>query len=83
MLVLIEGPAGGGKSQLLAAMLAAGEVQVYGRTQLHYGRRSQALYEGLTGQVSREGRDDDPALGLLRKVPAARTAVRQGLSGGR
>lgn len=77
-LTLIQGPAGGGKSQLVASLLAAGEVQIQADV--------TALWAALSGAVrGADGRypirfDDDPALALARYLQAA--AVRQGLSDG-
>ena len=60
MLILIEGPAGGGKSQLAADLLAAGEITVLADL--------TALWAALSGAVrGADGRypirlADDPAL---------------------
>ena len=78
MLTLIQGPAGGGKSQLVAAMLAAGEITIQSDV--------TALWAALSGAVrGPDGRypvrlDDDPALLLARYLQ--RVAARQGLQEG-
>ena len=75
MLHLIAGPAGGGKSGVAAAMLAAGEVDVVADV--------TALWAALSGAVRDENGlypvrlDDDPALRIARYVQ--RAAVRQAL----
>ena len=74
-LILIEGPAGGGKSEVADAMLAAGEVDVIADV--------TALWAALSGAVrGADGRypvrlDDDPALRIARYLQ--RAAVRQAL----
>ena len=78
MLVLIQGPAGGAKSQVAAEMLDAGEVQVLADT--------TALWVALSGvQRGPDGRypvrqDDDPALAVALYVQSV--AVRRGLEDG-
>ena len=78
MLVLIQGPAGGAKSQVAAEMLEAGEVQVLADT--------TALWAALSGvQRGPDGKypvrqDDDPALAVALYVQAV--AVRRGLEAG-
>lgn len=76
--MLIQGPAGGAKSQVAAEMLEAGEVQVLADT--------TALWVALSG-VTRglDGRypvrdDDDPALAVALYVQTV--AVRRGLEDG-
>ena len=78
MLTLIQGPAGGGKSQLAAAMLEAGEVQVLADI--------TRLWVALSGvERGPDGRypvrlDSDPALAVARYLQAV--AVRRGLEDG-
>ena len=78
MLVLIQGPAGGAKSQVAAEMLEAGEVQVLADT--------TALWAALSGvQRGPDGKypvrqDDDLALAVALYVQAV--AVRRGLEAG-
>ena len=78
MLTLIQGPAGGGKSALAAALLASGEGQILADV--------TALWVALSGATrGPDGRypvrlDDDPALALALYLQAA--AVRQGLADG-
>lgn len=80
MLTLVEGPAGSGKSQHVADMLSAGEVDVLADlTGLWAATRG--LERGADGRYPvRE--DDDPAIrsGLAAYLRAA--AVRQGLRQG-
>lgn len=77
-LTLIQGPAGGGKSQVAAAMLAAGEVQVVADV--------TRLWVAFSGAVrGPDGRypirlDTDPALSVARYTQAV--AVRVGLEEG-
>lgn len=78
MLYLLQGPAGGGKSQLAAAMLAAGEIQVLADV--------TPIWAALSGAV--RGPDglypvrlaDDPALAVARYLQAV--AVRRSLADG-
>ena len=77
-LFLIRGPAGAGKSQLVAAMIEAGEITVVADT--------TSLWASLSGAVrGPDGRypvrlADDQALAVARYVQAV--AVRQGLQEG-
>ena len=77
-LTLIQGPPGAGKSQLAAALLAAGEIGVLADV--------TALWAALSGAVRGpnglypERADDDPALLLARYVQAV--IARQGLQEG-
>lgn len=78
MLILIEGPAGAGKSQLTTLMLEAGEIAVLADT--------TELWAALSGAVrGPDGRypvrlDDDLALAVARYLKAV--AVRVGLQEG-
>ena len=78
MLVLLQGPAGSGKSQVAAEMLDGGEVEVLAD--------ASRLWVALSGvERGADGRypvreDDDPALGTARYLQAV--AVRHGLEGG-
>lgn len=78
MLYLVEGPAGGGKSQHAREMLEAGEAQVLADV--------TSLWAAIGGhERGPDGRypvrsDDDPALALARYVQAA--VVREGLREG-
>lgn len=73
-LFLLQGPAGGGKSQLAAAMLDAGEIQIL------------ADLTGLWAALGGHSRpypvrlDTDPALAIARYLQAV--AVRQSLAEG-
>ena len=77
-LLLIEGPAGAAKSQLAAALLAAGEIEVLADV--------TALWVALSGAVRGpdglypERLDDDPALAVAQysQVVAARRALDEG-----
>lgn len=75
MLTLIEGPAGGGKSDLAREMRTAGEIDLIADV--------TALWVALTGvRRGPDGRypvrlDDDPALGAARYLQT--TAVHHGL----
>lgn len=77
-LYLVQGPAGSGKSQLVASMLAAGEITVQADV--------TALWAALSGAVrGPDGRypvrlDDDPALAVAQYIQ--RVAVRQALQDG-
>ena len=77
-LLLIEGPAGAAKSQLAAALLAAGEIEVLADV--------TALWVALSGAVRGpdglypERLDDDPALLVAQYVQAV--AARQALDEG-
>lgn len=77
-LTLIQGPAGGGKSQVAAAMLTAGEIQVLSDV--------TSLWVALSGVVRGPGGRyperlaDDPALAIARYVQTV--AVRQSLEEG-
>lgn len=77
-LILLQGPAGAGKSQLAAAMLEAGEVQVVADV--------TSLWAALSGAVrGPDGRypvrsNDDPALEVARYIQ--RVAVRRALETG-
>ena len=81
MLVLIQGPAGGAKSQVAAEMLEAGEVQVLADT--------TALWAALSGvQRGPDGKypvrqDDDPGAGGGAVRPGGRRAARAGGRDGR
>ena len=76
-LILIQGPAGGGKSQLAAEMLAAGEISILSDI--------TALWAALSGAVrGPDGlypvrQDDDPALAIAQYVQtvAVRRAVEE------
>ena len=74
-LYLVQGPAGGGKSQFVAEMLAAGEISIFSDI--------TALWAALSGAVrGPDGLypvrlDDDPALEIAQYVQAV--AVRQAL----
>ena len=78
MLVLLQGPAGSGKSQVAAEMLESGEVEVLADV--------TRLWVALSGvERGADGRypvreDDDPALATARYVQAV--AVRRGLEEG-
>ena len=77
-LILVQGPAGGGKSQLAKALLASGEGQILADI--------TALWAALSAtERLPDGRypvrlDTDPALALAQYLQAA--AVRQGLEDG-
>lgn len=77
-MTLLAGPAGGGKSQVAARMLEAGEVSAVADV--------TALWAALSGaQRGPDGKfperlDNDPALSLARVIQVA--AVRQGLEAG-
>ena len=79
-LTLIEGPAGSGKSQVVAAMLAAGEVDVVADL--------TELWAALRGvRRGPDGRypirlDEDPAIATGLAVYQRAAAVRQGLRQG-
>ena len=78
MLTLIEGPAGGGKSAVAAAMLEAGEIDILSDvTQIWVALSGVA--RGPDGRYP-ERLDDDEALQIALYLQA--TAVRHGLSGG-
>lgn len=79
MLIHVEGPGGGGKSQLIARMLAAGEVQIVSDVTMLWAALSGAVRDPETGLYPVR-LDDDPALALARYLQA--TAVRQGLEDG-
>lgn len=78
MLILIQGPAAGGKSALAAALLASGEAQILADI--------TALWAALSGATrGADGRypvrlDDDPALALAQYLQ--QVAVRQALENG-
>ena len=78
MLTLIQGPAGGGKSQLVAAMLAAGEITIQSDVTSLWASLSGAV-RGPDGRYP-ERSDLDPILGLALYLQAV--AVRQGLQDG-
>lgn len=78
MLTLIEGPAGAGKSQLTASLLAAGEIDVVSDiTSLWVALRQ--LVRGPDGKYPVR-LDDDPALMIARYLQ--RVAVRRALEEG-
>ena len=79
MLILVEGPAGGGKSQLIAAMLAAGEIDLAADVTALWAALSGAVRDPETGLYPPRS-DDDAALQVARYVQAV--AVRQGLEEG-
>lgn len=80
MLFLIEGPAGSGKSQRVAEMLRAGEVDIVADY--------TAMWAALRGMERDEGgrypvrRADDPTVRTGLNSYMRRTAVRQGLRSG-
>lgn len=78
MLVLVEGPAAGGKSQYVAEMLAAGEVDIQADVTALWVALSGAVRDA-TGRYPVR-RDNDPALLLARYLQSV--AVRQGLQEG-
>lgn len=78
MLVLVEGPAGGGKSQVTAAMLEAGEVELVADVTRLWVALSGAR-RGPDGRYPVR-RDDDPSLEVARYMQAV--VVRQALEGG-
>ena len=78
-LYLIEGPAGGGKSQYVAEMLAAGEISILSDVTALWAALGGYQRDPITGLYPvRE--DGDPALELALYTQAV--AVRQGLEMG-
>ena len=76
-LTLIEGPAGSGKSQMVAAMLEAGEVDIVADlTELWAALRG--VKRGPDGRYPIR-MDDDPAVATGLAAYLRATAVRQGL----
>ena len=80
MLVLIEGPAGGGKSDLAREMRKAGEVDLIADTTALWAALSGVQRDPATGKYPVR-LDDDPALDAARYVQT--TAVHHGLREGR
>ena len=78
VLVLIEGPAGAGKSQIAAELLAAGAVSVLSDVTILWAALSGAV-RGDDGRYP-ERDDDDEALSVARYVQAV--AVRVALEAG-
>ena len=74
-LVLIEGPAGGGKSQVAQDLLAAGSVQLIADVTQLWAALSGAV-RGPDGRYPVR-RDDDPALAVALSIRAY--AARRGL----
>ena len=71
-LILLQGPAGSGKSQLAAQMLAAGEVQALADVTALWAAISGAVRDPLTGRYP--VRDpDDVALEAARYIQRALT----------
>ena len=78
-LILLQGPAGSGKSALAAQMLAAGEVGIYGDVTALWAAISGAVRDPLTGRYP--VRDpDDIALEAARYIQ--RVLIRFGLEHG-
>ena len=81
MLHLIEGPAGGGKSQVASDMLAAGQVDLLADTTALWAAIGGYTRDPETGRYPVR-QDDDPALHAARYIQAAVVsfAVREGLN---
>ena len=79
MLFLLQGPAGGGKSQVAAEMLASGQADLFADVTALWAALRGFERDPVTGKYPVR-RDDDPALELARYLQA--TAVRQGLREG-
>lgn len=78
MLTLIEGPAGGGKSQVAADLLDAGEIEVLADITALWVALSGAV-RGPDGRYPERG-EDEPALSVAQYLQAV--AVRYALEAG-
>ena len=78
-LTLIEGPAGGGKSELVAELLEAGEVDVAADVTQLWAATGGYQRDPVTGKYPVR-REDDPALAVARytQTAAAAFALREG-----
>lgn len=81
MLHLIEGPAGGGKSQLAADMLAAGTADLIADTTELWAAIGGYARDPQTGRYPVR-RDDDPALTAAQytQIAVVRHGLREGLN---
>lgn len=79
MLTLIEGPAGGGKSELLRELLAAGEIDVAADVTALWAATGGAERDPVTGKYPVRA-ENDPALHTARylQTVAAGFALREG-----
>lgn len=79
-LILLRGPAGGGKSGLAREMIGNGQAQVQGDVTALWAALTAALRDPETGRYP-ERLDSDPALtlALQMQLDAARAALSEGL----